>query len=113
MAHKFLRHGVALAAVLLISPVFAWASAIPSSGEADRDVRKVQDLLARNEVARVLVERGLGSEDVQQRLARLSDEDLRLLAANVEQIQAAGEVPRYIWILLGIFLAVSILVMIF
>jgi hypothetical protein len=112
MAHKVLRHGVALAAVLLISPALGWASAIPSRGEADRDIQKVQDLLARNEVARVLVERGLGSGDVEQRLARLSDDDLRSLAANVEQIQAAGDVPKYIWILLGIFLAVSILVMI-
>jgi len=113
MAHKFLRHVVSLAVAFLISPAFGWASAIPSRGEADRDMRKVQDLLARNEVARVLVERGLGSEDVEHRLARLSDDDLRSLAANVDQIQAAGAVPHYIWILLGIFLAVSILVMIF
>jgi hypothetical protein len=114
MAHKYLRYGVALAAALfLISPALGWASAIPSRGDAGRDVRKVQDLLAPNEVARVLVERGLGTEDVQHRLARLSDEDLRSLAANVDQIQAAGQVPHYIWILLGIFLAVSILVMIF
>jgi hypothetical protein len=104
---------MALTAVLLLAPASSRASAIPSRAAAADDVRKVQDALARNEVARVLVERGLGADEVQERLARLSDEDLRSLAANVEQIQAAGQVPHYIWVLLGIFLAVSILVTIF
>jgi hypothetical protein len=31
----------------------------------------------------------------------------------VEQIQAAGQVPNYIWILLGILLAVTIVVTVF
>jgi hypothetical protein len=51
--------------------------------------------------------------EIQQRLTRLSDEDLHRLATNLDQVQAAGNVPQYIWILLAIFLAVSILVMIF
>jgi hypothetical protein len=101
----------------MLSPVASFAAAIPSKAEAsptrDADLAQIRDVLARQEVARALADRGLASEEVEERLARLSDEDLRALAGNVEQIQAAGAVPEYIWILLGVFLAVSILVMVF
>lgn len=111
------RLGAALAAIVVFSAVNGWAAAIPSKAEEaptrDADLAQIGDVLARQDVARALTERGLPSEEVGQRLARLSDEDVRSLARNVEQIQAAGDVPQYIWILLGIFLAVSILVMIF
>ena len=66
-------------------------------------------MLARQEVAQALAAHGIGREDVERRLAQLSPEDLRSVARNVDQVQAAGTVPNYIWILLGIFLAVSIL----
>lgn len=112
-----------LVAVLLagcfLAPGATWASLIPSKAEPappparDADVETIRQVLARGEVARALAARGLAADEVEGRLARLSDEDVRSLASHVEQIQAAGDVPRYIWILLGIFLAVSILVMIF
>jgi len=73
----------------------------------------VSDLVARDEVAQALAAHGLTPQEVEQRLGRLSDEDLSRLAANLDQVQAAGSVPEYIWILLAIFLAVSILLMIF
>jgi hypothetical protein len=117
MKRRRQRLAAALAAVCLSSPVTTWAAAIPSKGEEAptraADLARIQDVLARQEVARALADRGLPADEVQQRLARLSAEDLRSLAANVDEIQAAGEVPHYIWILLGVFLAVSILVMIF
>ena len=73
----------------------------------------MSDLVARDEVAQALAAHGLTPQEVEQRLGRLSDEDLSRLAANLDQVQAAGSVPEYIWILLAIFLAVSILLMIF
>ena len=73
----------------------------------------MSDLVARDEVAQALAAHGLTPQEVGQRLGRLSDEDLSRLAANLDQVQAAGSVPEYIWILLAIFLAVSILLMIF
>lgn len=76
------------------------------------DLARVGDALAREEVARALAAHGLGTAEVEQRLGRLSDADLQRLAANVDQVRAAGQVPNYIWVLLGIFLAVSIIVMI-
>ena len=117
MDRKTARLAAAVAAVCLLSPVTTWGAAIPSKADEaptrDADLAQIRDVLARQEVARALTDRGLASDEVGRRLARLSDEDLRSLASNVEQIQAAGEVPHYIWILLGIFLAVSILVMVF
>ena len=108
---------VALLGLLaLAAPGPAWAGIIPSKAEEqappagpDADLAKVRDVLARQEVAKALAAHGLPSQEVEQRLAQLSAADLRSLARNVDQVQAAGTVPNYIWILLGIFLAVSIL----
>ena len=107
-----------LVALVLTPCVPASAERIGSRGEdasasREADLAHVRDVLARDAVAKALAAHGLPPGDVEQRLARLSDEDLRGLAGNLDQIQAAGNVPEYIWILLAIFLAVSILAMIF
>jgi hypothetical protein len=113
------RLGISLAAALvLVLPPPGPASVIPSKVEdptARRaaDLTQVRDVLARHDVGSALAACGLGSEEIQERLDRLSNEELRTLARSLDQIQAAGDVPEYIWILLAIFLAVSILVMIF
>jgi hypothetical protein len=104
--------------ILVVLPVAAAAGPIPSktesaSPDAASDLARVQTVLARQEVAQALVAHGLRPDEVDQRLAQLSPEDLRSLAAHVDQVQAAGNVPNYIWILLGIFLAVSIIIAVF
>jgi len=111
--------------VFLLFVAFLFGSTLPAAAEriaskaedpsATRaaDLARVSDLVARDEVAQALAAHGLTPQEVEQRLGRLSDEDLSRLAANLDQVQAAGSVPEYIWILLAIFLAVSILVMIF
>jgi len=104
----------------LAAPRTAHAGLIPSRAvdadpvsSPDADRAKVRDVLARQEVAMALAAHGLRSEEVERRLAQLSPEDLRSLARNVDQVQAAGNVPNYIWILLGILLAVTILATVF
>jgi uncharacterized protein YidB (DUF937 family) len=77
------------------------------------ELDKVREALAQEEVAQALAAHGLTRDEVERRLAELSPEELRALAANVDQVQAAGSVPNYIWILLAIFLAVSILAVVF
>ncbi len=90
------------------------AKAESRSASRATDHARVSDAVARDEVAGALAAQGLTAEGVEERLVRLSDEDLRRLAANLDQVQAAGtQVPDYIWILLGIFLAVTILAVIF
>ncbi len=113
------RLTLALASLWLL-PVIPLAAGVvasrteeaPSASRA-RHLEDARALLAREDVAQALAAHGLSAEDVDQRLDRLSDEDLTALAANIDQVQAAGNVPKYIWILLAIFLAVSILVLIF
>lgn len=111
--------------VLLMTAAFLLGSTLPAAAEriASRaespsatranDLARVGDVVAREQVRMALAAHGLTPGQVDDRLARLSDEDLHRLATNLDQLQAAGNVPNYIWILLGIFLAVSILAMIF
>ena len=108
----FLTAGVLLPAM----PVSA--ERIASRGEdvtATRpaDLAHVRAALAHPEVAQALAAQGLSAAEVEGRLAQLSREDLQRLAANLEQVQAAGNVPDYVWILLAAFLAVSTLAIIF
>jgi hypothetical protein len=86
----------------------------PDTASATRaaDAARVTDLAARDGVRLALQAQGLGPAEVSDRLKRLSREDLQRLASNVDQVQSAGAVPQYIWILLAVFLAVSIIVMI-
>ena len=88
---------------------------IPSKADDTReaDLATVESFLARDEVAQALAANGLSPDEVEQRLARLSAEDLSALAANVDQIQSAGQVPNYIWILLAILIGVTILATVF
>jgi hypothetical protein len=113
------RSALALLSLLLVPALPVQAGLIASRAEeapsASR-ARRLEDaraFLAREDVAKALAGHGLSAEEVDHRLDQLSDEDLTALAANVDQLQAAGNVPNYIWILLAIFLAVSILVLIF
>jgi hypothetical protein len=100
----FLTAGVLLPAM----PVSA--ERIASRGE---DVTATRAALAHPEVAQALAAQGLSAAEVEGRLAQLSGEDLQRLAANLEQVQAAGNVPNYIWIILAAFLVVSTLAIIF
>ncbi len=110
---------VGLALLTLARAIPASASVIASKAEDTASAIRAHRLeearafFAREEVARALAAHGLSAAEIDQRLGRLSDQDLQSLASNLEQVQAAGDVPKYIWILLAVFLAVSILVLIF
>jgi hypothetical protein len=114
------RIGLVLMAVVGLLAAIPGSAAIIPSKEADvpedqrvADLAQVRDIIARQDVARALSAQGLPPGEVERRLALLSSEDLHSLASNLEQVKAAGNVPNYIWILLAIFLAVSILATVF
>jgi hypothetical protein len=110
--------------VWLLTLALGWGAAMPASAERiaskpdtasdsrAADLARATDLAARDGVRLALQAQGLSPADVTHRLERLSDEDLQRLASNLDQVQSAGTVPQYIWILLAVFLAVSIIVMI-
>jgi hypothetical protein len=98
---------VASTSVAAPIPSKAIDEAAPDSGQAFRTA--IEASLARQEVVDALAAHGLSAEEVEHRVAQLSAEDLAALAANLDQIQAAGAVPNYIWILLAILMGVTIL----
>ena len=103
-----------IAAPALAAPVPSKPARAPAPDSRETDAATVQSFLGREDVARAMAGTGLTAPQIEQRLARLSDEDLRSLAANLDQVQAAGtEVPRYVWVLLAVFLGVLILTAIF
>ena len=111
------RRTIATLLVLLWVASTLAAAPIPSkatdnaalvSNHADRTA--IEASLARQEVREALAAHGLSLEEVDQRIEQLSPEDLSRLAANLDQIQAAGAVPNYIWILLAILIGVTIIV---
>ena len=110
----------AVTVTIVLWSVSTLAAPIPSKIDAprvdarDAHVATIENVLARNDVADALRSHGLSADEVQSRLERLSDDDIRHLASNLEQIQAAGEeVPEYMWWIAGGLLAVLILAVIF
>ena len=59
-------------------------------------------------MAQALAATGLSGDEVEQRVAQLSAEDLSSLAANVDQIQSAGGMSTGAWLLviLGVLVIV-------
>jgi hypothetical protein len=99
---------VALVLVFAFAAIPAFAGPVPSKTAADQsidqraaDLALVRDVATNEQVAKVLTDRGFTKEQVDQRLAQLSPQDLHQLAQNIDQVQAAG-FTRQEWIWIGI-----------
>lgn len=105
---------VILLVLLAVAPIDALQSpskTAPDQSLAERELElaKVQEAILQPEIAQILAQHGLTTEEAHQRLAQLSPEEIHSLSNQVEQIQAAGaSVPKYIWILLAVLLGVLI-----
>jgi len=108
---------IALALMIALVAIPSFAGPVPSKTAANQsldsraaDLALVRDVAANEQVAQVLAARGFTQEQVNQRLAQLSPQDLHQLAQNLDQLQAAGLTQQqWIWIGIGA-LAVLILV---
>ena len=94
--------------IAALSAVPAFAGPMPSKTTANQsldsraaDLALVRDVAANEQVAKVLASHGFTQEQVNQRLAQLSPQDLHQLAQNLDQLQAAG-ITRQQWIWIGI-----------
>lgn len=67
----------------------------------DADLAIVRDITANEQVAKVLAANGFTQDEVNQRLAQLSAQDLHQIAQNLEQLQPAG-LTRQEWIWIGV-----------
>lgn len=97
-----------LALVVVFAAIPAFAGPAPSKTAAnqsiesrDADLSFVRNVAANEQVARVLAANGFTQEEVNQRLAQMSSQDLHQLANNLDQLQAAG-LTRQEWIWIGI-----------
>ena len=113
---RFYSVVVVLLALAVAVPSFA--APMPSKTAANQsldsrtaDLALVRDVAANGEVAKVLVARGFTQDEVNQRLAQLSPQDLHQLAQNLDQVQAAGLTRQeWIWVGLGALAALILVI---
>jgi len=103
---------VALLAVpAFAAPVPSKTAANQSLATRDADLALVSDIAANDQVAKVLEARGFTQEQINQKLAQLSPQDLHQLAQNLNQLQAAGLTQQeWIWIGIGALAALILIV---
>ena len=103
---------VALVAVpTFASPVPSKTAANQSLVTRDADLALVRDVASNEQVAKVLAARGFTQEQVNQKIAQLSPQDLHQLAQNLNQLQAAGLTQQeWIWIGIGALAAIIIVI---
>ncbi len=97
-----------VALIVAFAAIPAFAGPVPSKTAAnqsiesrDADLSFVREVAANEQVAKVLAANGFTQEEVNQRLAQMSAQDLYQLANNLDQLQAAG-LTRQEWIWIGI-----------
>lgn len=97
-----------VALLLTFAAIPALAGPVPSktadnqsldSREADLTV--VRNVAADEQVAAILAANGFTQDEVEQKLAQMSSQDLQQLSQNLDQLQAAG-LTRQEWIWIGI-----------
>ena len=103
--------------VLVANPMFA--GMVPSKTAANQsldsreaDLAIVREVVSTDGVAQALAAQGYSRDEIDSRLAALSSEDLRSLAQNLEQIQAAGLTrEQWWWVLIGAAAVLLIIVL--
>jgi TolA-binding protein len=107
---------IVLVLVFALVAIPSFAGPVPSKTAANQsldsrtaDLALVRDVAANEQVATVLASRGFTQEQVNQRLAQLSAQDVHQLAQNLNQLQAAG-VTRQEWYWIAIGAAAVILI---
>ena len=97
-----------VALLLCLAAIPAFAGPVPSKTAANQsldsreaDLSVIRSVAANEQVSAVLTAHGFTQEQIDQRLARMSSQDLNQLAQNLEQLQPAG-LTRQEWIWIGI-----------
>ena len=117
---KRLSHSVSFIFILLIAVTAmpAFAGVVPSKTAANQslaqreaDLALVRDVVGHDQVAAVLAQHGLTQQQVNDKVAQLSPQDLHQLAQNLDQLQAAGLTKQeWIWVGLGALAVLILLV---
>src|SRR3982751_6293255 len=113
-----MKRTIVLLALAALIAVPSFAAPAPSKAVANQsldsraaDIAVVRDVVANEQVAAVLASHGLNQEQVNQKIAQLSPQDLHQLAQNLDQIQAAGLTQQeWIWIGIGALAALILII---
>ena len=109
---------IVLILVAAFAALPAFAGPVPSKTAANQsldqraaDIAVVRDVLGHDEVARALEARGFTRQQVDQKLAQLSPQDLHQLAQNLDQLQAAGLTRQeWLWVAIGAIAALVLVI---
>ena len=107
-----------LALVFAFAAIPAFAGPVPSKTAENQsidsrnaDLSLVSDIAANEQVASVLAANGFTQDEVNQRLASMSSQDLHQLAQNLNQLQPAGLTRQeWIWIAIGAIAALILVI---
>ena len=107
-----------VALLLTLAAIPAFAGPVPSKTAAnqsldsrDADLTVVRSIAANEQVSAVLSAHGFTQEQIDQRLAQMSPQDLHQLAQNLEQLQPAGLTKQeWIWIGIGALAALILVI---
>lgn len=105
--------------LLLFAAIPAFAITTPSKTAANQsidsraaDLALVRDAAADKQIAAALAAQGITQDQVDQKLARMSPQDLHQLAGNIDQLKAAGLTQQqWIWIGIGALAVLLIFVL--
>jgi hypothetical protein len=108
---KALSLYLAVAVLALSFPASGWAMLVPADHGAVRavDLSKVQATLESAAIRQRLMDYGLSSEEALARIRSLSDEQIHQFAANLEAVQAGGDVLGDVLVIMLIVLIVVLI----
>ena len=108
---KVLSLYLAAAVMALSLPAQGWAMLVPAESEAVRsaDLTRVQAVLESSVIRQRLTDYGLSSEETLARINALSDEQVHQLAANLDAVQAGGDVLGDVIVILLIVVLVIVI----
>jgi hypothetical protein len=113
-----MKRTIVLLALAALIAVPSFAAPAPSKAVANQsldsraaDIAVVRDVVANEQVAAVLASHGFTQEQVNQKIAQLSPQDLHQLAQNLNQVQAAGLThQQWVWVGIGALAALILVV---
>lgn len=103
--------------LIAVTAMPAFAGVVPSKtavnqslAQREADLALVRDVVANEQVAAGLAQHGLTQQQVNDKVAQLSPQDLHQLAQNLNQLQAAGLTKQeWAWIAIA---AIAVIVLI-
>jgi hypothetical protein len=108
---KILSLYLIIAVAALTLPAQGWAMVVPAGSSEARsiDQAKVQTSLESSVIKQRLLDYGLTPEETTARIDKLSDEQIHLLASNLDAVQAGGDVLSDVIVILLIVVIVIVI----